>query len=106
MKIVVNRAGLETGAISIKKAQETMGRDVFWQIPNDYRVMTEVRNHGVPLVDHAPTARITQSVVSLAAHLSGEPKSEEVQNTATGLSRWFSFWPGAKASPAFVAKTE
>jgi pilus assembly protein CpaE len=113
VKIVVNRAGLESGAISMKKAQETMGRDIYWQIPNDYRTMTEVRNHGVPLVDHAPTARITQSVVSLAANLSGEEKqTEEEQQQATGLARWFSFWPGkknaaaAKPAPAPITKPD
>ena len=52
VKIVINRAGLETGQISLKKAQETMGREIFWQIPNDYRTMVEVRNNGVPLIEH------------------------------------------------------
>ena len=97
VKIVVNRAGLETGAISMKKAQETMGREIFWQIPNDYRTMAEVRNNGVPLVEHAPNARITQAVMALAAALSGETvKSEEEAVAATGLARWLSFWPGGQ----------
>jgi pilus assembly protein CpaE len=91
VKIIVNRSGLEAGGISLKRAQETMGREIFWQIPNDYRVMAEVRNNGVPLIDQAASARITQSIVGLAATLSGEtPKS--IENKA-GLARWFSFWP-------------
>jgi pilus assembly protein CpaE len=76
VKIVVNRAGLDTGAITLKKAQETIGREIFWQVPNDYRTMIEVRNNGVPLVDAAPKANVTASLVSLAEALSGEKKEE------------------------------
>jgi pilus assembly protein CpaE len=99
VRIVVNRAGLDAGAISMKKAQETMGREVFWQVPNDYRVMAEVRNNGVPLVEQAPAAKVTQSIISLADALSsGAAKQADAGDTsnAAGLSRWLSFWPGGK----------
>ena len=56
------------GQISLKKAQETIGREIFWQLPNDYRAMVEVRNNGVPLIEQAPKAAITQSIVELADH--------------------------------------
>ena len=54
VKIVVNRVGLDNGQITLKKAQETIGREIFWQLPNDYRTMIEVRNNGVPLIEQAP----------------------------------------------------
>ena len=41
VKIVVNRGGQDSGQISLKKAQETINRDIYWQVPNDYRVMVE-----------------------------------------------------------------
>ncbi len=63
VQIVVNRVGLDNGHISLKKAKETIGRDIFWQLPNDYRVMVEMRNNGVPLIEQAPRASITQSIV-------------------------------------------
>jgi len=97
MRIIVNRVGLDAGAISMKKAQETMGREIFWQIPNDYKVMAEVRNNGVPLIEQAPTAKVTQSIISLADALSigGAEKTEDASSAApTGLARWLSFWPG------------
>ena len=72
VKIVVNRVGYDTGQISLEKAQETIGREIFWQVPNDYRVMVEVRNNGVPLVQQAPKAAITQSIGQLADALSGK----------------------------------
>ena len=70
VKIIVNRIGLESGQITLKKAQETIGKDVFWQLPNDYRTMVEVRNNGVPLIEQAPKAAITQAVSGLAEALS------------------------------------
>lgn len=98
VRIIVNRAGLDAGAISMKKAQETMGREIFWQVPNDYRVMAEVRNNGVPLIEQAPAAKVTQSIISLADALSTGAKQEEAAAGAPGISRWLSFWPaGSKA---------
>jgi len=77
VKIVVNRAGLDSGHITMKKAEETIGKEIFWQLPNEYRTMIEARNNGVPLIEQSPKAAITQSIVSLAGALFDEDKSEE-----------------------------
>ncbi len=93
IKIVVNRSGKENGHISLKKAQETIGSDIYWQIPNDYRVMVEVRNNGVPLIEQAPKATITQAICKLADALTGaEPQDDE---SASGR-RWLNLWPAKK----------
>lgn len=92
VKIVVNRVGYDTGQISLRKAQETIGREIFWQIPNDYRVMVEVRNNGVPLVQQAPKAAITQSINQLAATL--HAKEGEVPASDGGRKKgWLGLWP-------------
>lgn len=95
VKIIVNRAGLEQGQITLKKAQDTIGREIFWQLPNDYRTMIEVRNNGVPLIEHSPKAAITQSFSGLADGLSSEgkgpPSSDEPPRTS-GLGRLFGLW--------------
>jgi pilus assembly protein CpaE len=95
VKIVVNRVGLDGGQITLKKAQETIGREIFWQLPNDYRTMVEVRNNGVPLIEQAPKAGITQSVIAMADTLSGVEKTEApaVASARSGLSRYLSFIP-------------
>jgi pilus assembly protein CpaE len=99
VKIVVNRFGLDAGQITLKKAQETIGREIFWQLPNDYRVMVEVRNNGVPLIDHAPRSGIAQSFVGLAQALQGKPSDEEgEEDSKTGTRRWLNFWPGKTAA--------
>jgi pilus assembly protein CpaE len=93
VRIVVNRVGYDMGQISLKKAQETVGREIYWQIPNDYRVMVEVRNNGVPLLQHAPKAGITQSIGQLADALTGK-KAEDDAAAGDGKSRrWLSLWP-------------
>jgi pilus assembly protein CpaE len=108
VKVVVNRMGLESGQISLKKARETIGRDVFHQIPNDYRTMVEMRNNGVPLIEQAPKAPITQSIMQLTDMLVGKVETEEVpgeekDKTVANNAGWLSFWPG-KGKPKATAK--
>jgi len=99
IRIVMNRVGLENGQISMKKAQETIDRKIFKQLPNDYRVMAEVRNNGVPLIEGAPRANLTQAMLELAANLAGgDSPDDDATETASGAGGWLSFWPAlAKA---------
>jgi pilus assembly protein CpaE len=96
IQIVVNRIGLDNGHISLKKAKETIGRDIFWRLPNDYRVMVEMRNNGVPLVEQAPRAAITQAIITLAEELSGVERAEDDTNPDS-KGRWLAFWGKNKA---------
>jgi pilus assembly protein CpaE len=96
VKIIANRIGLENGHISLKKATETIGRDMFWRLPNDYRVMVEMRNNGVPLVVQAPRAAITQAIAMLAEELSGVEGGED-DTSPGGKGRWLAFWGKNKA---------
>jgi pilus assembly protein CpaE len=96
VKIVVNRVGLDNH-IGLKKAQETIGREIYWQLPNDYRVMVEVRNNGVPLIEQAPKAAITQSIIALAEALTGDGPSTASggdPNKTTTVERLMNLWPG------------
>lgn len=94
VRIIVNRVGQDTGQISLKKAQETIGRDIYWQVPNDYRVMVEVRNNGVPLIQHAPKAGITNSIMQLADSLCGKDRGEgEAGEKDSKSRRWLNLWP-------------
>lgn len=90
VKILVNRYGLETGQISLKKAQDTIGREIFWKLPNDYRTMVEVRNNGVPLIEQAPKAKLTLAIVGLADALSNVQQSPEMAETDSTSKSSFS----------------
>ena len=99
VKIVVNRVGLESGEIALGKAEETIGKEIFWQLPNDYRTMVEVRNNGVPLLEQAPKAAITQAVAALATALCGEGDAKAAASATkkSSLGRLFQLWPGKSA---------
>ena len=96
VKIVVNRVGLD-GHIGLKKAQETIGREIFWQLPNDYRTMVEVRNNGVPLIEQAPKAAITQSMIALTEALCGDKEDTSQGKDIVGklktIDKLRNLWP-------------
>lgn len=94
VRVVVNRQGLGDSAISLTKALETIGRDVYWQVPNDYATMVESRNNGVPLLLEAPKAKLTRSIMELAEQLVGGTTSE-VPAEEKKSRRLFSFLSSA-----------
>ena len=103
VKIVVNRFGLDEGQISLKKAQDTIGREIFWQVPNDYRVMADSRNNGVPLLEQSPRANITQTISQMAAVLSSSEAvaANAAEGSKSSLGRLFNFWgKGQEAAKA------
>jgi pilus assembly protein CpaE len=75
--VVVNRSGLDKTQISSAKAEETIDREIFWRIPNNYPVISESRNNGVPLLENSKNAAITHSICELAEKLSGESPVED-----------------------------
>jgi pilus assembly protein CpaE len=87
VKVVLNRIGSEAGDISLKKAEETIGKPIYWQVPNDTKVMMGARNAGEPLLQFAPKSKLHQSIVGLAEALSGKNGQVEVRKR----SAFFSF---------------
>lgn len=76
IRIVVNRVGLEDTQISLNKALETIGREISYQVPNDYATMVEARNNGVPLIMQAPKAKLTRAFEQIAQDFSPESGSK------------------------------
>lgn len=84
IKIVVNRSGLDKSQISTSSAEETINRSIFFHIPNNFAVIAECRNNGIPLITHAPKAAVTQSIIELSEKLcapisvpTSEPEAEK-----------------------------
>ncbi len=95
VKILVNRVGLENGQITLKKAEETIGKEIFWQLPNDYRTMIDARNNGVPLYENSPRSAVTQSLAELAKILAGEQEPAGAEpNDKKSLGALFRLWTG------------
>lgn len=99
IRVVINRLGLEDTQIGLTKALETIGREIYWQIPNDYATMVEARNNGVPLITQAPRAKITKALEQLALDIDKQatpPKTE--QEEAKPRKGLFSFLGSGKGS--------
>jgi pilus assembly protein CpaE len=88
VKIIVNRVGADDSDISLAKAEETIGKPIFWQVPNDFRAMLGARNAGVPLLEHAPKSKAQGSLLQLANALCGKAEPEAAKKERRGF---FSF---------------
>ena len=77
IRVVVNRVGADytEGEIGLKRAEATIGRPIFWQIPNDAKGVLAARAAGEPLCVHAPKCRAQQSLCALAATLTDRPSA-------------------------------
>ncbi len=89
VQVVVNRVGAEECDITIKKAEESIGRQIFWQVPNDFKAMLGARNAGEPLLVHAPKSKVQLSLQQLANFLAG--KTEQSQAQPKARKGFFSF---------------
>jgi pilus assembly protein CpaE len=88
VKVILTRVGAEETEITLKKAEETIGQPVFWQIPNDSRSILGSRNAGVPLLQFAPKSKVHQSLVALADTLTGKTAAAPAKKERKGF---FSF---------------
>ncbi len=98
IKVIINRIGLDQAQISIGKALETIGREIYWQIPNDYSALVESRNNGVPLLMQAPKSKLTKAIELLAQSLDGsDDQSEKAEDPSKQKAKGlFSFLSGSK----------
>jgi pilus assembly protein CpaE len=71
VRVVLNRVGLDTD-IPLKKAEDTIAKPIYWQIPNDPKIVQDARNEGVPLLQYAPRSKVQQSIAGLAQALTGK----------------------------------
>jgi pilus assembly protein CpaE len=92
VRVVINRQGADSveEGISLKKAEEVIGKPIFWQVPNDPKAVIGARVAGAPLTKHAPRSRAQQSILGLAQALYGKPVSGAADGGSRGSkSGWF-----------------
>ena len=80
INIVLNRLGTKDQTIPVDKAEEIMGKKVFWKIPNDWHNLLESRNIGMPVVLHAPKSKVAMSIKDMANELTGNKNAPEHAN--------------------------
>lgn len=85
IRIVMNRVGSDSQEITLKKAEETIGRPVYYQIPNDSKTMMASRNSGVPLVQYAPKSNVYKSILGLGLALGGKNGPPEQEQKKKGF---------------------
>jgi pilus assembly protein CpaE len=74
VRIVVNRYG-QPQELPASKAEEALGAKVGHYIPDDPKTINRANNNGVPAVLDAPSAKVSKSVLQLAASLNGQAKA-------------------------------
>src|SRR5947209_8205355 len=86
IRVIINRQGADTveEGISLKKAEEVIGKPIFWQVPNDPKSVIGARVAGAPLVKHAPKCRVQQSIQGLAHALYGKPVGADARGSKGG----------------------
>lgn len=91
VKVVVNRSGLDKTQISADKAEETIDREIYARVPNNYFVISECRNNGVPLITQAPKAAVTVAIQELAHKLAGSEPEVVEDGDDKGKKSWLNF---------------
>jgi len=75
VELIVNRYDKKT-IISLKEAEESIGKKASWVIPNDYQTSMSAINQGKPLSVVDGNAEITRAIRDIAAALAGRGKIE------------------------------
>ncbi len=76
IKIIANRFS-KTSDISIKDAEATLEKEIFWTILNDYKTTVTALNRGKALAQFAPRKEITKNFRKLAVELSSVPEKRK-----------------------------
>jgi pilus assembly protein CpaE len=76
IKVVINRY-LKKSDISIKDAEISLEKKIFWTIPNDYQTTVTATNRGKALAQFAPREEITRNFRNLAAEMGPESEKKE-----------------------------
>jgi pilus assembly protein CpaE len=88
LRVVINRAGSDAteDGITPKKAEEVIGKPIYWQVPNETKPMIGSRVAGQPLIKFAPKSKVQASFQGLVQTLTGKAVSADPAAKRKG---WF-----------------
>ncbi len=85
-KLVCNRIGRESGALSVRDAAETLGIPVYASIPDDWPTVSAAINLGVTLPTHSPKSKVRVAIQEIAERLhTAESESDDKDTNKKGL---------------------
>ena len=76
LRIVINRF-LKKSEISLKDAENSLSRKIFWTIPNDYQTTVSAINQGKSLHNIDPESEINKNYMQFASAIAGTSKGGE-----------------------------
>ena len=90
-RLVCNRAGNETGQLSVDDVAETLGLTAFAAIPEEWSVVSGAINLGESLAVHGPKSRVRAAIQKIAERLhdNGEEAGEESAPKKSLIGRIF-----------------
>ncbi|MNG23168.1 hypothetical protein D3C84_1077430 [compost metagenome] len=88
MQIVVNRYD-KTAAVSLKDIGEALRCTNLSKLPNDFNLVSQSQNTGVPLGLHAPKAAITVALCNVADDLLGNQMAGKKGVFKRAFNRFF-----------------
>ena len=65
VRVIVNRAG-KKDPIKVEDIEKTLHYPVSWVVPNNYPVVIDAINSGVPLLNHKGSSNVAKSILDLA----------------------------------------
>lgn len=88
LKIIANRHNSAGGSmIGPKQFAKAVGREIDHLIPNDYEMILQSHNQGMPIVRLAPKAKFSQALVKMLSQDLNEIALSQPQNRLTGFDR-------------------
>lgn len=73
VKILLNRCYSKTG-VRQRDVMDVLGRDLFWELPNDFQFVDSSVNDGIPFAWKQPTHRLSRQMELLCQLMIGEQK--------------------------------
>ena len=70
VEVVINRFDKKS-VITLREAEQSTGKKVFWAVPNDFNATMSAINQGKPLSMVEPGAEVTEAIAEMAAALAG-----------------------------------
>ena len=78
-KVLINRY-LENDEITIEDVEKTLGKSVYWKLPNNYFTIMSSINKGIPVSEVNENSNITESFTGLASKITEDLFEADLKN--------------------------